>query len=146
MLINYTSLRINSINMTTFLISLFYVIFGALVASCLVITITLLLKGLYLSIIKWYYKPHLSSPLIRRQRINKLSSDLEVLNSDTSLECAPDKLLVLNEVTYKCVLQQHDSFDRCTQCSLNYLLEECLSVNCMPEVEGEFTFYKLLKQ
>ena len=132
--------------MTTFLISLCYVIFGALVASCSLILLYLLLKGLYLSIIKWYYKPHLASPLIRRKRINKLSSDLEVLNSDELLVCSPNKILVLNEVSYKCVLQQHDSFNRCSACALDYLLEDCLSVDCMPEVKGEFKFYKLLKQ
>lgn len=112
--------------MTAFLISLCYVIFGALVASCLLCALYLLLKGLYLSFFK--FKKPLNKPI------------------DTSLECAPDKLLVLNEVTYKCVLLQHDTTDRCTQCSLQYLLEDCLSVNCMPEVEGEYKFYKLLKQ
>ena len=132
--------------MTTFLISLCYVIFGVLAASCLICALYLLLKGLYLSIIKWYYKPHLASPLIRRKRINKLSSDLEVLNSDELLECAPNKIIVLKGVSYKCIIQQHDSFDRCAQCSLNYLFADCLSINCMPEVEGEFKFYKLLKQ
>lgn len=49
-------------------------------------------------------------------------------------------------MSYKCVLQQHDSFNRCSACSLDYLLEDCLSVDCMPEVKGEFKFYKLLKQ
>ena len=132
--------------MTTFLISLCYVIFGALVASCLLCALYLLFKGFYLSIIKWYYKPHLASPLIRRKRINKLSSDLEVLNSDELLECAPNKIIVLKGVSYKCIIQQHDLVDRCTQCSLENLLEDCLSVDCMPEVEGEYKFYKLLKQ
>ena len=47
---------------------------------------------------------------------------------------------------YYCVVLQHDTTDRCLQCSLNSSLEDCLSVNCMPEVEGEFKFYKLLKQ
>lgn len=112
--------------MTTFLISLCYVIFGALVASCLLCALYLLLKGLYLSFFK--FKKPLNKPI------------------DTSLECTPDKLLVLNEVTYKCVLLQHDTNDRCIQCSLNSSLEDCLSVNCMPEVEGEYKFYKLLKQ
>ena len=132
--------------MTTFLISLCYVIFGALSASCLLCALYLLLKGFYLSIIKWYYKPHLASPLIRRKRINKLSSDLEVLNSDELLECAPNKIIVLKGVSYESILLQHDTTDRCLQCSLNTSLEDCLSVDCMPEVEGEYKFYKLLKQ
>jgi hypothetical protein len=124
--------------MNNILISLGYVIFGALVASCALCILYLLLKGLYLSIIKWYYKPHLSSFLIKRKSYQQ--------SLDSSLQCSPNKSLVLNEVTYKCIEQQHDSFDRCTSCSLKYLFEECLSVDCMPEVEGEFTFYKLLKQ
>ena len=112
--------------MTTFLISLWHVIFGALVASCLLCALYLLLKSLYLSFLK--FKKSLNKPI------------------DTSLECAPNKIIILKGVSYKCVLQQHDLVDRCTQCSLENLLEDCLSVNCMPEVEGEFKFYKLLKQ
>lgn len=124
--------------MTTFLISLCHVIFGVLVASCSLILLYLLLKGLYLSIIKWYYKPHLSSFLTKRKVYQQ--------SLDTSLECAPNKIIVLKGVSYKCIIQQHDLVDRCTQCSLGNLLEDCLSVNCTPEVEGEFKFYKLLKQ
>lgn len=112
--------------MTTFLISLCYVIFGALVASCLLCALYLLLKGLYLSFFK--FKKPLNKPI------------------DTSLECAPNKIIVLKGVSYKCIIQQHDSVDRCTQCSLNYLFADCLSINCMPEIEGEYKFYKLLKQ
>lgn len=112
--------------MTTFLISLCYVIFGALVASCLLCALYLLLKGLYLSFFK--FKKPLNKPI------------------DTSLECAPNKIIVLKGVSYKCIIQQHDSFDRCAQCSLNYLFADCLSINCMPEIEGEYKFYKLLKQ
>ena len=112
--------------MNTFLISLCYVMFGALSASCLLCALYLLLKGLYLSFFK--FKKPLNKPI------------------DTLLQCSPNKILVLNEVSYKCVLQQHDSFNRCSACSLDYLLEDCLSVDCMPEVKGEFKFYKLLKQ
>ena len=112
--------------MTTFLISLCYVIFGALVASCLLWALYLLLKGLYLSFFK--FKKPLNKPI------------------DTLLQCSPDKIIVLNEVPYYCVVLQHDTTDRCLGCALNSSLEDCLSVNCMPEVEGEFKFYKLLKQ
>ena len=112
--------------MNNILISLAYVIFGALVASCLLCALYLLLKGLYISFFK--FKKSLNKPI------------------DTLLECAPNKIIVLKGVSYKCIMQQHDLVDRCTQCSLENLLEDCLSVNCMPEVEGEFKFYKLLKQ
>ena len=61
--------------MTTFLISLCYVIFGALVASCLLCALYLLLKGFYLSFFK--FKKPLNKPI------------------DTSLECAPNKIIVL---------------------------------------------------
>ena len=88
--------------------------------------IYLLSAGLYLSFLK--FKKPLNKPI------------------DTSLECAPNKIIVLKGVSYKSILLQHDTTDRCLQCSLNTSLEDCLSINCMLEVEGEFKFYKLLKQ
>ena len=110
-------------NILDLIITIIYIL---IVIACISASIYLLSTGIYLSFFK--FKKPLNKPI------------------DTSLECAPDKLLVLNEVSYKCVLLQHDITDRCLQCSLNSSLEDCLSVNCMPEVEGEYKFYKLLKQ
>ena len=110
-------------NILDLIITIIYVL---IVIACFSAGIYLLLKSSYLSFFK--FKKTLNKPI------------------DTSLECAPNKIIILKWVSYKCVLQQHDSVDRCTQCSLENLLEDCLSVNCMTEVEGEYKFYKLLKQ
>ena len=109
-------------NILDLIITIIYIL---IVIACFSAIIYLLSTGIYLSFFK--FKKPLNKP-------------------NLSLVCAPDKIIILNEVSYKCIIQQHDSVDRCLQCSLNSSLEDCLSVDCMPEVEGEFKFYKLLKQ
>ena len=110
-------------NILDLIITIIYIL---IVIACFSAGIYLLSTGIYLSFFK--FKKPLNKPI------------------DTSLECAPNKIIVLKGVSYKCIIQQHDSVDRCLQCSLNSSFADCLSVNCMPEVKGVFKFYILLKQ
>lgn len=110
-------------NILDLIITIIYIL---IVIACFSAIIYLFSTGIYLSFFK--FKKPLNKPI------------------DTPLECAPNKLLVLKSGTYKSILLQHDRTDRCSKCSLQYLFDECLSVDCMPEIEGEYKFYKLLKQ